>query len=175
MNDQTTTAPPGCAPTIGSGTAQCHECGGCHEPSGARSDCIRHWKWRAVLAENTVSVEKHYGGILGAELRQWLNAQDITSENIGEIRRSLMVPWDSGWNALVRDETAERENSWRREAVELRREVAETTLRYNELIMAVAAKHEGESRHATALRYIVERENAASGAACESPNISSKP
>lgn len=30
--------------------------------------------------------------------------------------------------------------------------------RYNELINAVASKHEGESRHETALRYIRERE-----------------
>lgn len=35
----------------------CHECGGHHEPSGARSDCIRHWKLRALQAENTASVE----------------------------------------------------------------------------------------------------------------------
>ena len=31
--------------------------------------------------------------------------------------------------------------------------------RYYELLYAVASKHEGETRHETALRYIVEREN----------------
>lgn len=66
---------------------------------------------RAVMAENTVNVEKHYGGILGAELRQWLNSQDIHGDNIGSIRRQCFMPWDCSWNALVRDETAKREKS----------------------------------------------------------------
>lgn len=39
----------------------CGECGGEHEPSGARSDCIRHWKRRAVNAENEANVLKSYG------------------------------------------------------------------------------------------------------------------
>lgn len=38
----------------------CAECGGAHEPSGARSDCITHWKRRAVEAENAVLVAKIY-------------------------------------------------------------------------------------------------------------------
>ena len=29
--------------------------------------------------------------------------------NIGDIRRSLFVPWESQWNGWVRDETASRE------------------------------------------------------------------
>lgn len=32
----------------------CTECGGDHEPSGARSDCIRHWKQRAIAATELV-------------------------------------------------------------------------------------------------------------------------
>lgn len=39
----------------------CCECGGNHEPSGARTDCIRHWKLRAIEAENCILVEKIYG------------------------------------------------------------------------------------------------------------------
>jgi len=35
---------------------------------------------------------------------------------------------------------------------------------YNELIMAVANKHEGETRHQTALRYILEAEQGSSEA-----------
>lgn len=66
---------------------------------------------RAHQAENIVLVEKIYGGILGAELRSWLNKQDITSINIGAIRRACFVPWGSNWNALVRDETSAREKS----------------------------------------------------------------
>ena len=50
--------------------------------------------------------------LLGApiELRAYLNSLIITSDNIGDIRRSLFMPWKCEWNALVRDETAKREN-----------------------------------------------------------------
>jgi hypothetical protein len=44
------------------------------------------------------------------ELRNYLDTLTITSDNIGNIRRLLFFPWDSAWNALVRDETAAREN-----------------------------------------------------------------
>lgn len=47
---------------------------------------------------------------LKKELIAWLEEQHITSENIGYIRRQCFVPWESQWNALVRDETAAREN-----------------------------------------------------------------
>jgi hypothetical protein len=40
---------------------RCGECGGDHEPSGARSDCILHWKRRAIEAENACLVNKIYG------------------------------------------------------------------------------------------------------------------
>lgn len=43
------------------------------------------------------------------ELITYLDSQNITSENIGGIRRACFVPWDSAWNAFVRDETARRE------------------------------------------------------------------
>ncbi len=43
------------------------------------------------------------------ELIDWLDSQYVTSDNIGEIRRACSVPWDSDWNAIVRDETAKRE------------------------------------------------------------------
>jgi len=88
----------------------CMECGGKHEPSGARFDCINHWKRRAIVAENQVAVHKLYGGELALELRQWLDQQRITSDNIGDIRGRLFMPWASTWNGLVRDETAAREN-----------------------------------------------------------------
>jgi hypothetical protein len=44
------------------------------------------------------------------ELRAYLDALTITSDNIGSIRHSLFFPWDSHWNGWVRDETAAREN-----------------------------------------------------------------
>jgi hypothetical protein len=43
------------------------------------------------------------------ELRVYLDNMKITSENIGEIRRSLFLPWESQWNGWVREETAKRE------------------------------------------------------------------
>lgn len=35
--------------------AKCHECGGRHEPSGARSDCIAYWRKRAWNAEGVAA------------------------------------------------------------------------------------------------------------------------
>ena len=48
---------------------------------------------------------------LKRELQAWLDQQVISSQTIGAIRRRLFVPWDSEWNAIVRDETATRETS----------------------------------------------------------------
>ena len=45
------------------------------------------------------------------ELRDYLDSQEITSDNIGNMRRQLFVPWHSEWNGIVRDETAVRENN----------------------------------------------------------------
>lgn len=43
------------------GSILCCECGGSHEPSGARSDCILHWKRRAIESENQVLATKCFG------------------------------------------------------------------------------------------------------------------
>jgi len=48
---------------------------------------------------------------LVAEVRRYLDAQVITGETIGGLRRSCFVPWPSRWNAIVREETAKRERS----------------------------------------------------------------
>ena len=48
---------------------------------------------------------------LEAELTKYLDTLIITSDNIGEIRRSLFMPWDSKWNGIVRERTADREIS----------------------------------------------------------------
>lgn len=50
------------------------------------------------------------------------------------------------------------------------REVERLCTAYNELLYAVASKHEGETRHETALRYIRERENRTEGPCVDSPN-----
>jgi hypothetical protein len=68
-----------------------------------------HMKAAGMQADNTASAEIHYVGRLVTELRQWLDSQDIHGDNIGSIRRQCFLPWDSPWNALVRDETAKRE------------------------------------------------------------------
>lgn len=49
--------------------------------------------------------------ILRNELRAYLDGLTITGDNIGEIRRSLFMPWDSPWNDVVREETANRERA----------------------------------------------------------------
>lgn len=48
-------------------------------------------------------------GWLVEELRAYLDALLIDGSNISEIRRSCFVPWESQWNSIVRDETAQRE------------------------------------------------------------------
>lgn len=58
-------------------------------------------EWNPMLIEHTT---------FRRELRNYLDTLKIDGDNIGEIRRSLFVPWDSSWNGIVRDETALREN-----------------------------------------------------------------
>lgn len=50
--------------------------------------------------------------VLKQELLTWLDSQEITSRNIGNIRRKCMMPFDTAWNTFVRDETASRENKF---------------------------------------------------------------
>lgn len=45
-----------------------------------------------------------------SDLITYLRTLKITSENIGNIRRSLFMPFDHPWNGLVRDWTAQSEN-----------------------------------------------------------------
>lgn len=47
---------------------------------------------------------------LHAELCHWLDQQPITSENIGMVRHRCFLPFSTHWNAVVREETAAREN-----------------------------------------------------------------
>lgn len=71
---------------------------------------------RAALSPPTPAAPQEEKGMnLPHELRQHLDTMTITGENIGDIRRSLFVPWDSAWNGIVRDETAQRERPASRE------------------------------------------------------------
>ena len=73
----------------------------------------------------------------------------------------------TGYNPDVQPQS----EGWEREAKLLRREVAQTNLRYYDLLMAVARKHEGETRHETAKRYISEAESrATAGPVCDASN-----
>jgi hypothetical protein len=45
------------------------------------------------------------------QLRAWLDTLIIHGDNIGDIRRACFMPWDCEWNGIVRDETAQREQS----------------------------------------------------------------
>lgn len=45
------------------------------------------------------------------EMTDWLDTLEITSDNIGDIRRALFLPHDCPWNEWVRMETADRENN----------------------------------------------------------------
>ena len=44
------------------------------------------------------------------ELCRYLDVLTITSDNIGDVRCSFLMPFDGVWNGWVRDETASREN-----------------------------------------------------------------
>lgn len=46
-----------------------------------------------------------------SELEAHLDGLKINGDTIGDIRRSCFVPWDSEWNGIVRDLTAQRERS----------------------------------------------------------------
>jgi hypothetical protein len=84
------------------------------------------------------------------ELKNYLNTQIITSDNIGDIRRNCFMPWDSSWNMFIRDETAKRESRPYKDD-----NIVE---KYYELLYAVGRKYPNETRHETALRYILNAE-----------------
>lgn len=104
---------------------------------------------QAMMAE---FVKKHY-----------LAVENLTEQQLAEaIRQALLsgdfvrnVLWDGSGQAVVYVPF---------------RELERVQGLYNELLMAVANKHPGESRHETALRYIREREERAiSGPSVETP------
>ena len=61
--------------------------------------------------ENGAGMTTNTERALRQELCDHLDSLNITSENIGEVRRSLFLPFQTSWNGLVRDETAKRENA----------------------------------------------------------------
>jgi hypothetical protein len=65
----------------------------------------------ALLAAQTQNVDQVKAETMNLrhELGIYLDTLVITGDNIGEIRRSLFMPWDSAWNGIVREVTAQRE------------------------------------------------------------------
>ena len=69
--------------------------GECLEPPAAET------RWQPILVDRDADLLR--------ELRVYLDTQVITGDTIGDLRRSLFMPWDSMWNGWVREETAKRE------------------------------------------------------------------
>lgn len=70
----------------------------------------------------------------------------------------------SGWIRIPRNHPA------RHELVDLRNQVRHLEEKYYDLLFAVQSKHDGETRHETAYRYITEREERCSTGTCDTPN-----
>ena len=86
-----------------------------------------------------------------------LAAEALTEQQLAEAIRQAIASGD-----FMRNVTTDG-----RQAVIYipRREAESLQTRYHELLFAVASKHEGETRHETALRYIRERESHTEGPA----------
>lgn len=100
--------------------------------------------------------------ILAKFVRRYnLAVEALTEQQLAGVIRQAIASGDF-MRHIVRDDSAQAVTylPWR-EAESLR-------TRYHELIYAVASKHEGETRHETALRYIRERENQMGGPCRES-------
>lgn len=80
-----------------------------------------------------------------------LAVESLTEKQLAEAIRQALASGDFMRAVVVADGRQSVNYIPWREAERLR-------LLYNELIYAVASKHEGETRHETALRYIRERE-----------------
>ena len=92
--------------------------------------------------------------------KRQLAVNSLTEQQLAEAIRQAIACGDFMRNVLV-DGSAQAVTyiPWR--------EVDKWRTLYHQLLYAVEAKHEGETRHETALRYIRERETTVSGPACE--------
>lgn len=95
-----------------------------------------------------------------------LTVESLTEQQLADVIRQAIAAGDFQRNVM-------NEGGTHKQAVIYLpyREVSRLRPLYNELIYAVATKHDDETRHETALRYIIERENRIEGPACDaSPN-----
>lgn len=92
-----------------------------------------------------------------------LAVEALTEQQLAEAIRQAIAAGDFMRHVVTDGRQAVTYIPWR--------EVERLRSLYNELLYAVERKHDGETRHETALRYIREAESRAnSGSACESPN-----
>ena len=91
-----------------------------------------------------------------------LAVETLTEQQLAEAIRQAIASGDFMRNVVSDGRQAVIYIPWR--------EVENLRTRYHELLYAVAIKHEGETRHETALRYIRERENHTEGPCVDSPN-----
>lgn len=84
-----------------------------------------------------------------------LAVEALTEQQLAEAIRQAIASGEFMRNVVVDGRQSVTYLPWR--------EVEELRSLYNELLYAVESKHEGETRHATALRYIRERENRTDG------------
>lgn len=86
-----------------------------HEITKAAWGCDRHVerkeKAKGHIYESTMKYLEE-AETLRRQLLTWLDAQSITSENIGVIRSKCSMPFACEWNAVVRDETAALEKAF---------------------------------------------------------------
>jgi DeoR/GlpR family transcriptional regulator of sugar metabolism len=89
-----------------------------------------------------------------------LSAENLTEQQLAEAIRQAIESGD--FVRLVSKDGAKQLVTYLPH-----REVDRLRILYNELLDAVVSKHDGETRHETALRYIRERENC-TGSPCQS-------
>ena len=91
-----------------------------------------------------------------------LAVETLTEQQLAEAIRQAIASGDFMRNVVTDGRQSVIYIPWR--------EVEYLRSLYNELLYAVARKHEGETRHETALRYIQERESRTEGPCVDSPN-----
>lgn len=104
------------------------------------------------------------GDLFGEIVRKHsLAVESLTEQQLAEVIRQAIASGDIVRNVM-------HDGSAQAITYIPYREVSRLRDQYHELLYAVASKHDGETRHETALRYIREREERTEGPASSSPN-----
>lgn len=111
------------------------------------SDYQPRWTFNCLRPDHTDVYDEH---VLLEDYDDLLSKFKAALEQI----QALSDPTNEYWNNI---------EFWKKRAEQADRRAAEAEKKYSELIYAVEKKFPDESRHATALRYIQERERYSSG------------